>query len=466
MLVDFAVKNYLSFKGEIVFSMLAANSVKENENDGLFSNVHNEKETNRRILKVASIYGANGSGKSNFIKALAFFKRMIINSYKDDSILKKFGDRQFLYEENNDNSTGFEINIIINGTKYRYGFEIEKESIATEWLYIQGPKNIKERYSFMRNNNEFKTNGIKGAKQIMEVTRDNSLFLSTLALSNVVEAKIIKDWFQENLKIISGVDEDTVGYTADQYNSSEKMHNLILDRISRAYGLTENYDDFNHLCNENEKLREIIGPFTGMRSSCPENLFELSVLTILLQNTTVKRSRDMLDAILRLAGNTVHYDGLELACFCTPESLFALGTDRLRNEARVGYRDKTLLSLAKFFMEEPVEYTGVSKEKLLTTICKVKGIGPYTAGVVAGSIFHDHRAYGLDVWNRKIIKHALGVNPEMNDKDLKKYLTEVFSPCEGLVVEAIVEMAYLYQPVCRLYSSEQEAKHASFHWPR
>lgn len=251
MLVDFAVKNYLSFKGEIVFSMLAANSVKENENDGLFSNVHNEKETNRRILKVASIYGANGSGKSNFIKALAFFKRMIINSYKDDSILKKFGDRQFLYEENNDNSTGFEINIIINGTKYRYGFEIEKESIATEWLYIQGPKNIKERYCFRRNNNEFKTNGIKGAKQIMEVTRDNSLFLSTLALSNVVEAKIIKDWFQENLKIISGVDEDTVRYTADQYNSSEKMHNLILDFIKIAdFGIKN--------INVDEKLIETV----------------------------------------------------------------------------------------------------------------------------------------------------------------------------------------------------------------
>ena len=246
----------------------------------------------------------------------------------------------------------------------------------------------------------------------------------------------------------------------------QQMHNSILDRISKSYGLTENYDDFNHLCNENEKLRKIIGPLTGMRSSCPENLFELSVLTILLQNTTVKRSRDMLDAILRLAGNTVRYDGLELACFCTPESLLALGTDRLRGEAHVGYRDKTLLALAKFFTEEPVEFTRGSADDLLATLCKVKGIGPYTAGVVAGSVFHNHRAYGLDVWNRKIIKQSLGLDPEMKDSDLQNYLSDCFSPCEGLVVEAIVENAYLKQPVCKLYSSEKEAKEASLHWPR
>lgn len=284
MLVDFAVKNYLSFKREIVFSMLAANSVKENESDGLFSNVHNVNKINQRILKVASVYGANGSGKSNFIKALTFFKRMIINSYKEDNILKNFRDRQFLYEDDENATTGFEVNLIIKGIRYRYGFEVENESIVTEWLYIQGIDNSKESYCFKRDHNEFKTKGIKAAKQIIGLTRENSLFLSTLALSNVSEAKIIKDWFENDLKIISGVDEDSVGYTAEIYKSSEIMHNLILDFIKIAdFGikdikveetLIEKVSDI-----KNPILRSLLGEFDYENTPTEKKIKELNIFS-------------------------------------------------------------------------------------------------------------------------------------------------------------------------------------------
>ena len=96
----------------------------------------------------------------------------------------------------------------------------------------------------------------------------------------------------------------------------------------------------------------------------------------------------------------------------------------------------------------------------------IKGIGPYTAGIVAGSVFHNHRAYGLDVWNRKIIIQTLCLNPEMKDNELQNYLSEYFSPCEGLVVEAIIENTYLKQPVSQVFLSEKDAKDASCLWPR
>jgi 3-methyladenine DNA glycosylase/8-oxoguanine DNA glycosylase len=247
--------------------------------------------------------------------------------------------------------------------------------------------------------------------------------------------------------------------------SCEKLPTLIA-RMRNAYGLDDDYADFIQICQRDTRLSRIIGPFAGMRSSCPENLFELSVLTVLLQNTTMKRSRDMLDAVLRLAGETVEYDGVQLLCFCTPESLLKLGTEHLRNEAKVGYRDKVLISIAEFFTGKPMEYRGQAPDELLTLLCQIKGVGPYTAGIVAASVFHDQSAYGLDVWNKKIIKEALSLAMDMPDSELKKYLTAHFAPCEGLVVEILVENHFLRNPVCRAYPTDALARAASWCWPR
>ena len=63
MLVEFSVKNFMSFKDKVTFSMEAATG-KENE-----ENIIDIQNINERILKSTAIYGANASGKTNLIKA-------------------------------------------------------------------------------------------------------------------------------------------------------------------------------------------------------------------------------------------------------------------------------------------------------------------------------------------------------------------------------------------------------------
>lgn len=239
-------------------------------------------------------------------------------------------------------------------------------------------------------------------------------------------------------------------------------------RLRKAYGFAEEVDGLARLCNEDEGLRAVAGPFAGMRGSCPENLFELTVLAILLQNTTMRRSRDMLDAILRLAGRPVRFDGMDLFCFCTPKALLKMGVARLRQEARVGYRDQVLSSVAAFFVDHPVECPGDGYDRagLMETLCRIKGVGPYTAGIVASSVFRDPRAYGLDVWKRKIIGTALALDKSMSDLDLRNLLTSRYAPYEGLVVDMLVESACLPSPVCPVYPTREEARQASKVWPR
>src|SRR5947207_10109175 len=76
MLVDFTVANYRSFKEEVTLS-LEAGTIREREKENVLS------VRERRLLKGAVIYGANASGKSNLIKAIAFLKHFVTNSSKE-----------------------------------------------------------------------------------------------------------------------------------------------------------------------------------------------------------------------------------------------------------------------------------------------------------------------------------------------------------------------------------------------
>lgn len=74
MLVQFMVKNVLSFKQETVLDMTAINAYKEHQCN-LIDNGMKEK-----FLRVAAIYGANASGKSNLYLAMTYFQRIIVES--------------------------------------------------------------------------------------------------------------------------------------------------------------------------------------------------------------------------------------------------------------------------------------------------------------------------------------------------------------------------------------------------
>jgi AAA15 family ATPase/GTPase len=70
MLLEFTVGNFLSFKGKATFN-LSATAIKEHVESNIIGTLR------QRILKGAVIYGANASGKSNFIRAMSTMRRLV-----------------------------------------------------------------------------------------------------------------------------------------------------------------------------------------------------------------------------------------------------------------------------------------------------------------------------------------------------------------------------------------------------
>lgn len=137
MLVQFMVKNVLSFKEETVLDMTAINAYKEHESN-LIDNGFKEK-----FLRVAAIYGANASGKSNLYTAMHYFQRIIAESLNniDDTYMtaiEKYYE-PYRFEKKEENSE-FQMINIIDDYEYKYGFEYNDHCIVMEWLYR---KNLK-----------------------------------------------------------------------------------------------------------------------------------------------------------------------------------------------------------------------------------------------------------------------------------------------------------------------------------
>ena len=185
MLIRFSFKNFKSFKNENCLDM-EATSLKEHE-----YNV--AKIDNGEYLKVSAIYGANASGKTNVLQAFDYMKKRILVS--DDSKKNSPIDEENVYSFmiNND-PIALEVEILAKNNKiYKYGFEVLKDTIISEWLF---EKRVNKFYSiFERENNNvsMKPNKISDLVNIDERT----LFLNIYSKidRNNEDFTNVYDWF-------------------------------------------------------------------------------------------------------------------------------------------------------------------------------------------------------------------------------------------------------------------------------
>jgi AAA15 family ATPase/GTPase len=213
MLIEFTVGNYRSFKEPVTLSMVAAKLTSKNKELDE-SNVF-PVDSKLRLLKSAAIYGANASGKSNLAKALNFMRWFIINSSRETQSTDQIGVEPFrLSTETDTEPTFFEIVFVMDGQRYRYGFEATPERVISEWLFYV-PKS-RETLLFERTLDKITTTKVYNAEGLSRITRQNALFLSVSAQFSVKIAEKILSWVKIQLKIISGLgDKGYRGYTVD-----------------------------------------------------------------------------------------------------------------------------------------------------------------------------------------------------------------------------------------------------------
>lgn len=203
MLLRLIIQNFLSFDDEVQFDMFP-NMKRTQIANHIYTDLYDVP-----VLKQAAIYGQNGAGKSNLVKAMEFIRAFALNK---DFIKNIEIDKYFYLLKNSVNSEPISLSVEFEYNKHFFFYEIEIEAkkVAKEGLYESFPKEQKFDLIYERKNSE-----VTFAKDVDSTIMDAIKKLlaknpksSLMALNN--EFPIVADercrwankWFKTKLEII------------------------------------------------------------------------------------------------------------------------------------------------------------------------------------------------------------------------------------------------------------------------
>ena len=237
MILELKFKNFLSFKDEVVFSFEATS-------DKYLEDYYvAEPEPGVRILKMAMIYGANASGKSNVLHAFdfvrSFVKRIPTQSEKSTEFIP------FKFVDNQDLPGSFDMIFYIEGTKYKYSLVLDEEKVHSEILhYYPGtqPAIIFERTLDIKNDTSILKFGskIKLSDQAIEAIqlktlKNMSVFAAFTQVNiSLPQLNIPLNWFRKQFMPMIDPYSSLTNYSDSYIKKDERVKYQALDFINKA----------------------------------------------------------------------------------------------------------------------------------------------------------------------------------------------------------------------------------------
>ena len=313
MILELKIRNYLSFKDEVVFSFEAT------ADDRLEDYYVTEVAPGVRLLKMAMVYGANASGKSNLLNAFNFIKDFINNlpSQKDEST----DFVPFKFSNGTQYPGSFELTFFIDLKKYRYYLELDENSVFQETLYYYPgtqPAVVFDRYL----DNKTQTSKINfGSKIKLSSTAKEQILLKTLTNTSVFaafsqlnlifpELEIVKQWFDNQYNDIIDPYTDLTRYSDKHIEGNDQLKKWAVEFIKKA--------DFNisNILFE-EEIRKI-----------PDDLIEVFKYSPLPEEEKIRISNEKNIHIQNTIFEHTIKNGDKYEVFNLPEDLQSRGTMR------------------------------------------------------------------------------------------------------------------------------------------
>ncbi|MFD1454968.1 ATP/GTP-binding protein [Levilactobacillus lanxiensis] len=220
MLHQFTFKNFKSFRQEVTLD-LTASSLKELPTDVVTDVLH------ERVLKLAALYGANASGKSNVIHALSVMTDVVLTSFADEDALKKVTPYWF---EDPSVPTEFSVLFSTRTNIYQYGFSATQQAVTEEYLYQRDKSKVGEQYLEIFDRTDA---GIVGSlteqaevQTLAKLITKKSLLLSALSRLEIPVVREVADWFRALRIVDYGNPQNEVTKTA-RFRSRQSLSPMI-----------------------------------------------------------------------------------------------------------------------------------------------------------------------------------------------------------------------------------------------
>lgn len=194
MLIQFRFKNFRSFRDEAILD-LSATGISEKP-------FHVAASCGERLLPVAAVYGANASGKTNLCKALSFMARYVRDSLliggngASRGLLDEY-DRFRFDSESRKSQSEFEVHFTCGSKVFDYGFAIDGDGVAEEWLNSKARTSGGFRRVLYRDRNEMDLPGLnpESRKLLRLSLNPETLVVSLGARLRMAEVSPVWNWF-------------------------------------------------------------------------------------------------------------------------------------------------------------------------------------------------------------------------------------------------------------------------------
>lgn len=222
----------MSFRDGHEFSLVAAGGLRE-RNDDLIGNVVSIDDQ-MSLVKTAVVYGANASGKSNLLRAIAFMAHALTEK-QDDGLAVGNYQPFLLSQSKSEAPTLLEAIFLHKGQHFRYGFEVKNRLVTAEWLFVWRKQ---ETMVFERRGGELRV-GRTYPKlrelQSKQMVNSAALLVNLGALFNDDVCLEVKEWAR------------TINY----FNPAKEINNLLLQRLKMGHS----EETVNYLQDEKGKSR-------------------------------------------------------------------------------------------------------------------------------------------------------------------------------------------------------------------
>ncbi len=218
MLLEYSCENFRSIKDRITFSFLASS-------DDTYENQLRKFDDDRiRVLRLISLYGANGSGKTSLVQSITFLKLLVSNSinYQPGDKINRIPHKL----SQKDAPTVFSCQFIKNDVRYAYGVSYVDEKITEEYLYHF--RNGRQSKIFERgvylSSLTFGDKYKKDSENAIGVLKDNRLFLSCAAnFSSNQDYEAVFLFFKDDIVVYPSIPNQWLNYSIEALSSNAAL---------------------------------------------------------------------------------------------------------------------------------------------------------------------------------------------------------------------------------------------------
>jgi len=199
VLLSFRAQNARSYRDEVELSLLATRIADEGvpreiEIAGTAKPV--------QVLPAAGIFGTNASGKSRLLHAMADMRRVVLGSFRRGDRTTGLDRQPFLLDDHSRSvPSEFHIDVILNGVRWQYGFEIDDARVHGEYAYHSPQGRRAVVFEREGANVRFGPPFRAGGRALSTLVRENSLLLSVAGAADDKALTSLFRWFVDNLRL-------------------------------------------------------------------------------------------------------------------------------------------------------------------------------------------------------------------------------------------------------------------------